>query len=180
MGLMVLVLFGFFSYWEFQLLRWIGQTQGYGSVILLCLGSAFFGISMVRQQGAVAVSKVRDAVFRGTVPTVEVVSGLILLVAGLFFFVPGFLSDAVGLVLLLPIVRRVVARRIIAHFRGRVVVAPGGGGAAFGARFYRQGGFPGSASSDPDFNGTRAAQNPDSPSSLDVGVLDIEAEEVRR
>ena len=61
------------------------------------------------------------------VPSEELVDGMVVLVAGLLLLVPGFLSDIVGLLLLLPPVRAVIRRRALVRLSVRVT-GPGAAG----------------------------------------------------
>ena len=68
------------------------------------------GVLIVRHQGLGVYRRVRAQLRAGTVPGVELVDGLVILVAGVLLIVPGFVTDAVGLLLLFPPTRHLVRR----------------------------------------------------------------------
>lgn len=115
-------------YLIFQVAHAIGVLE---SVALLVVISVVGGW-LVRTAGMHTIARAMAQVAQGRVPTDELINGGIVLVAGALMFTPGFLTDAVGLALLLPPVRalvRVAVRRRI----GRRVAR--GGATMFGARF---------------------------------------------
>ena len=67
---------------------------------------------------------------RGVVPAVEIVSGLVLLMIGALLITPGFLTDTLGFVLLVPPWRRAAAGALVRQLRVRTLVGPFGGGSA--------------------------------------------------
>lgn len=79
------------------------------------------GVALWRHQGLQTLLRARQALDRGEMPMAEVFDGLCLLLAGLFLILPGFVSDVVGLVLLLPPVRQLLAALFARRF---VVVSP--------------------------------------------------------
>lgn len=81
--------------------RWIGLWPTIGLVIL----SAFIGSWLVAQQGRSTWLALRSEVASGSMPTVPIVHGAMILVAGALLLTPGFLTDAIGLLLLIPSVR---------------------------------------------------------------------------
>lgn len=104
-----------------QVAQWIGFLD---TTLLLLLVSVI-GIIIVRYQGLGVWRRVRAQLREGIVPAADLVNGLIILVAGLLLIVPGFVTDAVGLLLLLPpvraFVRALVRRRYAVRVANRVV-----------------------------------------------------------
>ncbi len=104
-----------------QVTHWIGALD---SILLLLLVSAG-GILIVRHQGLGIYRRVRAQLRAGIVPAAELVDGLLILIAGLLLIVPGFVTDFVGLLLLLPpvrgFVRGIVRRRSSVRVANRVV-----------------------------------------------------------
>jgi UPF0716 protein FxsA len=104
-----------------QVAQWIGIPQ---TTLLLLLVSVI-GIVVVRYQGIGAYRRVREQLRAGVVPAADLVNGLLVLIAGLLLIVPGFVTDAVGLLLLLPPVRAgvrsVLRRRYYVRAANRVV-----------------------------------------------------------
>ncbi len=105
----------------------VGEEVGAGNTMMLLVFSFFLGLTVIRGQSFAAVQRLRA----GIPPQGEVLSGPLLFVAALLFMFPGFVSDAVALPLLLPPIRRLVARLIAKRF-GRPWDGPDGPGGSFG------------------------------------------------
>lgn len=96
----------------------VGRQVGLFETLALLALSAVIGLSIAKNQGLSALRRVQQ----GEVPPeAELLAGPLLLVAALLLVVPGFVSDAFGFVLLVPPVRRIVARRLARRMeRGRI------------------------------------------------------------
>lgn len=98
---------------ELAVLIWVGRAIG----VLLTLGllvlTTVVGIALLRRQGARTLLAFREAVRTRRPPHRELIDGMLLAVAGVFIVVPGFISDVIGLLLLLPPVRALVRRRML-------------------------------------------------------------------
>jgi UPF0716 protein FxsA len=103
--------------------EWIGT----GQMIALLLSVSVVGLWIVKRQGTGALRRIRAELGAGRVPGSHLVDGVLLLTAGFLLLVPGFLTDAVGLVLLLPPVRAFVRGRLGRRFRTRSVSYQVGG-----------------------------------------------------
>ncbi|HEX5588066.1 MAG TPA: FxsA family protein [Acidimicrobiia bacterium] len=100
-----------------QVSHWIGGWE----TIALVLAVSFFGAWMVKQQGTGQWRRIRAELAIGRVPGPAVVDGALLLAAGVLFLVPGFVTDLLAVLLLVPPVRALV-REMLAR-RYRVVAA---------------------------------------------------------
>lgn len=110
---------------ELWLMIEVGQRIGVAETFLVVVALSVVGVWLVRRQGLGVLARIRDRTAAGQVPAVELVDGAMLLVAGLLLLVPGFLTDAVGLVLLVPPVRaagRRAARRVLGRRAAAVLV----------------------------------------------------------
>ncbi len=83
--------------------------------------SAVLGLLLARAEGARVLRQVQAALARGQMPDEAMASGALVVVGGALLVVPGLLTDALGLVLLLPPSRRWVATRLRRSFAGRIV-----------------------------------------------------------
>jgi len=102
---------------ELYFLIQVGSGIGALPTIGLTILTAIIGGMLVRMQGFAVLMRVRRAADRGEVPALEMLDGTLLLVAGLILLLPGFFTDVVGFLLLLPPLRR----HLIAKF---VEIAP--------------------------------------------------------
>ncbi|MEY2627956.1 MAG: hypothetical protein RJB08_1715, partial [Actinomycetota bacterium] len=106
---------------------WIGV---FPTIALLLLVSAV-GAVLVKREGLRVLRRMQEQVAAGNMPSNEILDGVCLLLAGLLLLVPGFVTDAVGLLLLLPpfrvLLRALLKRRsgrkikVVATYSGRIV-----------------------------------------------------------
>jgi UPF0716 protein FxsA len=105
---------------EIYLLVKIGGLVGVWPTIgLVCL-TGFLGASLARREGRRALARYQEALARGQLPEEGIVSGLLILVGGVLLIAPGVLTDLSGLALMIPPIRRAVARRINAGLEKRI------------------------------------------------------------
>ncbi|MGD9537852.1 MAG: FxsA family protein [Alphaproteobacteria bacterium] len=116
------LLFLLFLALEIYLYVLVGGAIGAGGAIGLVLGAIAIGFAIVRFQGFAMLLRARRTLAEGTQPAGPIIEGAALLIAGLLLIVPGMISDAVGLLLLIPFVRRrligVIAKSISARLHG--------------------------------------------------------------
>jgi UPF0716 protein FxsA len=86
----------------------VQDAIGFVRSLLALVAISIVGGLLVRWQGVGVLFRVRTAVGGGHGPTRELMDGFVLLLAGLLLLTPGFVTDAFGLVLLIPPVRKVV------------------------------------------------------------------------
>ena len=104
--------------------------------ILLLIFVSVVGAWLVRREGLGVLGRLQGQLGQGRVPANEIVDGLLILVAGALMLTPGFLTDALGLLLLIPPTRIIVRKLLIRRFRGRVHIGGGAlGGQGFQARW---------------------------------------------
>ncbi len=108
----------------------VGAAVGVFNTVAFTFLTAFLGIVLVRWQGFRALEELRLAMDEGRPPVLEIVSGALLLLAGILLLVPGFVTDAAGFLLLVPPVRRLLASlilsRLVAKADVRVRETPAG------------------------------------------------------
>jgi len=119
MPLIILALFIGLPLIELYFLIQVGGEIGALPTIALSILTAIIGTWLVRLQGFGLLLRVRDMMDRGEVPALEVMDGALILAAGLFLLLPGFMTDALGFLLLVPPLRRWVVARFV-----RVAPAP--------------------------------------------------------
>lgn len=98
---------------ELYFLIQVGSEIGALPTIGLSIFTALLGGALVRIQGFSVLMRVRDAMGRSQVPALEMLDGALLLVAGLVLLLPGFFTDIVGFLLLIPILRRLLIARFV-------------------------------------------------------------------
>lgn len=133
MGLILLTLFIGLPIAEVYTFATVGDKIGGLATVGLCVLTAVVGIAIVRMQGFIALTRAQQTLNQGAMPVVEVFTGVCLLIAGVLLAVPGFVTDTMGFLLLLPPVRlallALVARQVREgrmQFRGTFAGGPGG------------------------------------------------------
>jgi UPF0716 protein FxsA len=102
---------------EIYLFIEVGTRIGYLQAVGLLIAGMAVGALIIRYQGFLTLMRVRDAMLRGEAPTMALLEGLLLLVSGFLFVLPGFFTDALGLLLLVPFLRRLLIRNWLGRFR---------------------------------------------------------------
>ncbi len=84
----------------------MGKRLGVGGTLGMIVLTGVVGVMIVRWQGLGVVARAQGAMAENRMPVREVFEGVCLAAAGILLIIPGFLTDAVGFVLLIPPVRR--------------------------------------------------------------------------
>jgi UPF0716 protein FxsA len=140
----------------------VGGLIGVWPTIALLLADALLGSLLLRHQGRGAWRRFNEAIAARRFPGKEVADGALILIGATLLLTPGFLTDVVGLVFLIP-PTRALSRRLLRRWAARRFVVVGGpAGAAYGAagdagrdRGHAGAGTTGNGSrADYDFEGT--------------------------
>lgn len=111
---------------ELYLFITIGSQLGLGPTLAIIIATAVLGASLTKSQGRRAMEKFQAATAAGRMPAKEAIDGLMILLAGAVLITPGFLTDAVGFLLLVPPFRAIVAGYAGKRLKGKIqVVTPG-------------------------------------------------------
>jgi UPF0716 protein FxsA len=102
---------------EIYVIIQVGQAIGALWTILLLIADSIIGARLLSWQGRRAWQRFQEALAAGRMPHREVIDGVLIIVGGAFLLTPGFITDVLGLILLIPasraLVRRLLARTII-------------------------------------------------------------------
>lgn len=102
---------------EMVVLIQVGQQIGVVWTIALVLLTAFIGINLLRYQGLATLSRATWRIQSGQIPAKEMLEGILLAVGGALLLTPGFVTDAIGFLLLLPLTRQLFAVRLMGRFK---------------------------------------------------------------
>ncbi|MFC7546561.1 FxsA family protein [Plantactinospora sp. GCM10030261] len=138
----------------------LGRAVGFGLALLLVLVASVAGLFLLRREGMRAWRGFRDAAQAGQPPGRQVTEGLVGLFAGLLLAMPGLVSGLVGVLLVVPPVRR--AARVLVQRGAERRVSSMMAGQMFGPRRVRV--YPGAPSSAPPGSGPTTAAGPTSTS----------------
>jgi UPF0716 protein FxsA len=117
-GLLLLVLFIGLPIAEIYVIIKVGEAIGVLPTIALLLLDGFLGVALWRSQGRVVWRRFNQALGEGRVPTREIFDGAMVLLGGAFLLAPGFITDVIGLLLLIP-PTRAVFRGIVSRMARR-------------------------------------------------------------
>ena len=101
---------------EIALFIKVGQSIGLWPTLALVIGAALLGGALLRQQGLSVLMQLRGNVAAGKMPAQSIADAMLLGVAAVLLVLPGFLSDFVGLGLLLPPVRHWIYKTLTGNF----------------------------------------------------------------
>ena len=111
------LLFLVFPLLELFVLIRVGSSIGASATLLLVLAGGVLGVLCIRLAGFTTALKVRERMAQGELPNSDMLNGLLLVIGGGLIFLPGFITDAIGLLCLLPFVRRWLIKRIGLHMQ---------------------------------------------------------------
>ncbi|RTE85687.1 MULTISPECIES: FxsA family protein [Gammaproteobacteria] len=118
MQLVLFVLFVVMPIIEISVLVQVGQQIGAGPTIALVILTALLGSGLVKQQGLNTFARAQQKMAMGEMPGQELIAGFMILAAGIFLVTPGFVTDALALLMLLPVIQKHVgmwALKKLAH-----------------------------------------------------------------
>jgi len=111
--LVLLVLFLVIPLTEIYLLIEVVGIIGAIPTIFLVVFTAVFGALLIRHQGVATMLRARQEINQGAVPAMQMLEGVALLVSGALLLTPGFMTDAIGFVLLVPPMRRFLILKML-------------------------------------------------------------------
>jgi len=123
MPFLLIVLFIVVPIAELAVLIQIGQLIGIWWTIALLVVDAILGSLLARSQGRSVWRRFNEAIQAGRPPAREVMDGALVLFGGALLLTPGFLSDILGVFLLLPPTRALVRAVLVRRFAGRMVAS---------------------------------------------------------
>ena len=133
MGRVLFLLFLIVPLVEIYLLIQVGSVIGALPTVLAVVGTALLGAGLVRAQGVITLSRAQAALDRGEPPAMELLEGVVLLVAGALLLTPGFFTDVLGFLCLVPGLRRRTLQRLALRVLDRMGPGHGRGPGAPGA-----------------------------------------------
>ena len=112
---------------ELYVIIQIGSLIGVWPTVALLLADALLGSLLLRHQGRGAWRRFNQALAEHRFPGREVADGLLIAIGGTLLLTPGFVTDIVGILFLLPPTRAIVRGLLVRRFASRLVVTAFGG-----------------------------------------------------
>ena len=92
---------------------------GLWTTLAIVVLTALVGTALMRAQGMAALQKLQTSIESGGNPADPIANGAFILIAGLLLLTPGFFTDTIGLLLLVPRVRQALIRTVAAQLKAR-------------------------------------------------------------
>lgn len=119
MAAVLFVVFLVVPFVELFVILQVGHAIGALNTVALLILVSMVGAWLVKREGLSVLRRAQERIAEGTVPGRELVDGVLILLAGALLITPGFLSDVVGVLLLLPPVRAALRRTVTRRLRRR-------------------------------------------------------------
>ncbi len=130
-----------FAYIEISLFIRVAEVLGVAVTLLLVVFTSCIGVSLVRNQGMKTFIQMQQKIAAGESPAAEMVKSVSLVLAGFLLLLPGFFTDFLGLLLLLPPLQKRLTVKLMPHlhiWRGSGTASSGPGGNTFDGEYYRK------------------------------------------
>ena len=117
---MLFAIFAVMTLLEIYVLMTVGDVIGNWQTVLLVIMTALIGSTLLRQQGWSTMAKAQQSIAEGKTPAFEMLEGVVILVSGVLLITPGFITDSLGLLGLMPWSRRYFINHILEKNAERV------------------------------------------------------------
>jgi len=127
MGAVLLLVFLVVPIVELAVIIQVGQVLGVAPTLALLIVMSVLGAWLMKREGLGVIRRAKQQASSGRVPGKEVADGFLIVLGGALMLTPGFVTDGVGIALLLPPVRAVVRPVLLAQLQARALGATTGG-----------------------------------------------------
>ncbi len=107
-----LLLLLLFPVLELFVLVKVGMSIGFLPTFLLVVAGSMLGVFVVRVAGVATALSARQSLARGELPAQQMLDGLMMTIGGGLLVLPGFISDVLGLLFLMPFTRRMIVGKV--------------------------------------------------------------------
>lgn len=116
----LLILFVIVPVTELYILIEVGKRIGSLTTIGLIILTGIIGAYLVKGQGFMILKKIQNDLNEGIIPGDSLIQGAIILAGGIFLLTPGFVTDIIGFIFLIPVSRRVVKKYLLLWLKGKI------------------------------------------------------------
>ncbi|MCJ7813885.1 MAG: membrane protein FxsA [Candidatus Atribacteria bacterium] len=116
----LLILFLIVPATELYILIEVGKKIGGLTTIGIIILTGIIGAYLVKGQGFMILMKIQNDLNEGIMPGNSLVQGIIILAGGILLLTPGFLTDLVGFIFLIPISRNIVKKYLLKWLKGKI------------------------------------------------------------
>lgn len=111
--LILLTIFIAIPLMEIAILIKVGQLIGVLPTVMIVIGTAILGLIVLQRQSLGVLTRASEAIAAGETPIGPVIDGAFQMLAGILLISPGLMADTIGLLLLIPFLRRGLAKLIV-------------------------------------------------------------------
>tara|TARA_B100000427_G_C15514400_1_gene597577 strand:- start:629 stop:1084 length:456 start_codon:yes stop_codon:yes gene_type:complete len=97
----------------------IGKHIGLLNTIIIILITGIIGAFLVKNQGITILNKAAEEIKLNKIPIFSIFEGIAVFVAGAFLLTPGFFTDTLGVILLIPKIRNIIIHKIIDYLKNK-------------------------------------------------------------
>jgi len=116
----LLILFVIVPVTELYILIEVGKKIGSLTTIGIIILTGIIGAYLVKGQGFMILKKIQNDLNEGIMPGDSLIQGAIILAGGIFLLTPGFATDIIGFIFLIPVSRRVVKKYLLKWLKGKI------------------------------------------------------------
>ncbi|MGB6369918.1 MAG: FxsA family protein [Atribacterota bacterium] len=116
----LLILFVIVPVTELYILIEVGKKIGSLTTIGIIILTGIIGAYLVKGQGFMILKKIQNDLNEGIMPGDSLIQGAIILAGGIFLLTPGFVTDIIGFIFLIPVSRRVVKKYLLKWLKGKI------------------------------------------------------------
>lgn len=136
MPVLILLFLALWAWAELAVFIAIGSEIGVLVTIIGIAVTAIVGLSLLRSQGRAVMASLQQKVARGEAPVASMADGAAIAAGAVLMLIPGYITDAMGLVLFIPGIRTIIGASLISRMMRR-----GSGGFSFNANSFGAGSF---------------------------------------
>ena len=144
MGLFLIFGIILWGWAEMSAFIYIGNEIGGLLTLLGIFGTAIIGLTLLKIQGGAVMAKIRIELAQGRAPVGSIADSISLVAGGILMLIPGYVTDGIGLLLFIPVLRTIAGAWILHHlvtnnrFKGFFHVGGQGGFAASDPRPFHE------------------------------------------
>jgi len=116
----LLLLFIIVPVTELYILIEVGKRIGSLTTIGIIIITGILGAYLVKNQGFMILKKIQNDLNEGIMPGDSLIQGAIILAGGILLLTPGFVTDIVGFVFLIPVSRNVIKKYLLKWLKGKI------------------------------------------------------------
>ncbi|MBA7608998.1 hypothetical protein ES703_16184 [subsurface metagenome] len=116
----LLILFVIVPVTELYILIEVGKKIGSLTTIGIIILTGIIGAYLVKGQGFMILKKIQNDLNEGIMPGDSLIQGVIILAGGILLLTPGFVTDIIGFIFLIPVSRRVVKKYLLKWLKGKI------------------------------------------------------------